>query len=186
MTLFVVYVPATGHVVGAIDSIGAPPLPPPDPTTGIVAATPLVGTALQLRVSLGGGEIATVSVPAGELAVHTPDDVSDVLDRPLEFGVELVPGQQPKPALIPLLPWTGGIAFAADGLGLSVTLPRNATQTTTAVAFVTDDQDTRQTSGDIPAGSPDVVLPVFVSEGAHGALVLVAGWVGRLEKVTKP
>jgi hypothetical protein len=182
MSLFVVYTPDTGHVVGAIDSTGAPPLPPADPT-GAVAADPLVGKALPLRVSVGAGEIATLSLPVRELAAHAPDDEPGVLAEPLSFGVEQVAGQPPKPALVPLLEWTGGLEFSQDGL--KVTLPVAPTQDTQVVALVSDGDGTKTASGQLAAGTTLVELAVAVDSGVHGVLVLVAGWVGRLEAVTK-
>ena len=35
------------------------------------------------------------------------------------------------------------------------------------------------------AGEDTAEVPVTVSAGQHGVLVLVAGWQGRLEEVTK-
>jgi hypothetical protein len=185
MTLFVVYGTETGHVLGAIGSTGAPPLPPPDPSN-LVPAGSLVGTVLPLRVSLGAGQPAVVSVRATDLAAHAPDDEPDVLTEPLAFGVEQVAGQQPKPALKPLLPWADGLEFR-DG-GLSVTLPPpppDQVNVTHVVAYVTDGQDTRRFSGDIGAGGSTVVLPVAAEVGPHGVLVLVTGYAARLEAVTK-
>jgi hypothetical protein len=178
MTLFVVYVPETGHVVGAVDSIGATPSPPPPDNAD---PAPLVGAALPLRVSL---DTAAVSLPARELAAHSPDDEPDVLTGPLAFGVEQVPGQQPKPALVLLREWTAVLTL--NDQGLSVTIPTaDDVNITHVVAFVTEGQDTRMTSGDIKVGATNVVLPVAVADGSHGVLVLVTGWAGQLAAVTK-
>ncbi|SNY37885.1 hypothetical protein [Paractinoplanes atraurantiacus] len=171
MTLSVVYALETGHVVGALSSLGAP-----------VAADagPLVGPALPLRVAVGAGEPAMVSVPVRELAAHLPDDEPLVLTDPLAFGVE----QPPKPALVRLRTWTNALSFT--DAGLSVTIPTfDQVNATHVVAFVTEGPDTRMTSGDIKAGETTVVLPIAVENGAHGVLVLVSGWAGRLEAVTK-
>jgi hypothetical protein len=176
MTLFVVYVPDTGHVVGAVNSIGA--VPPAD-----VAA--LVGTHFPLRVALEAGEIATLDLPVRELAFHTPDDEPDVFVDPLAFGVELPPGPglPPKPALVDLTRATTPLTFGTDWLDVEI-------QTAAAVdlpvlALVSDGQDTRLLPGTIKEGEKKVTLTMTVDKGPHGVLVLVAGWVGRLEKVEK-
>lgn len=185
MTLFVVYTPETGHVVGAIDSIGAPALAPPGPS-GTVDPGPLVGAALPLRVSLGAGEPAVVSLPARELAAHAPDDEPAVLTDPLAFGVEQVGnGRPPKPALERLRTWSGGLVLTSVGLTVTIPAP-DQVNVTHVVAFVSQGQDTRMVSGDIRAGDTTVMLPVAVEDGVHGVLVLVTGWAGRLEAVTKP
>jgi hypothetical protein len=170
--------------VGAVNSIGAPALAPPG-ASGTVDAGPLVGAALPLRVSVGAGEPAVVSLPARELAAHAPDDEPAVLADPLGFGVEQVGnGQPPKPALERLPIWSGGLAFTP--VGLSVTIPTpDQVNVTHVVAFVAEGQDTRMASGDIKAGEATVVLPIDVKDGAYGVLVLVTGWAGRLEAVTK-
>ncbi|XVV15531.1 hypothetical protein ACQP2X_14660 [Actinoplanes sp. CA-131856] len=168
MALSVVYTPETGHVLGAVASIGVP---------AAVSAAALVGAALPLRVSEG----AVVSVPARELALHGPDDEPLVLTGPLAFGVE---GQPPKPALVRLRTWTNALSFT--GAGLSITLPaHDQVNPTHVAAFVTEGPETRMTSGDIRAGETEVVLPIAVESGTHGVLVLVSGWAGRLEAVTK-
>ena len=184
MTLFVVYAPETGHVVGAVDTLGAPPLPPPD-AAGTVDPSPFVGAALPLRVSVDAGERAIVSVPARELAAHGPDDEPAVLGDPFAFGVEQVDGRPPKPALVRLRTWSSGVSFTSEGL--SVTVPTaDQVNVTHVVAFVGAGPETRTTSGDIKAGEKSVVLPIAVENGTHGVLVLVAGWAGRLEAVAKP
>jgi hypothetical protein len=185
MTLFVVYAPETGHVVGAVNSIGAPALAPPGPS-GTVDPGPLVGAALPLRVCLGAGEPAVVSLPARELAAHAPDDEPAVLADPLAFGVEQVgDGRPPKPALVRLRTWSGGLEFAPGGLSVEIPTP-DKVKVTHVVAFVAAGRDTRIASGDIEAGDTEVVLRIEdVEDGTHGVLVLVTGWAGRLEAVTK-
>jgi len=178
MTLYVVYVPDTGHVVGAVNAIGAA-LPLADGVTPIDPAL-LVGDALPLRISLEPGEITTLSLSARELAVHLPDDEPGVLGDPLAFGVE---GTDPKPALVRLPTWDTQLSFTSAGL--LVTVPVDASQDTPVLALVSEGQDTLVRPGTITAGSREVTLPVTVSAGQHGVLVLVAGWAGRLEEVAQ-
>jgi hypothetical protein len=58
-------------------------------------------------------------------------------------------------------------------------------QATPVVALVSDGTETLVLSASIAAGDTKVTLPVTVDDGPHGVLVLVAGWAGRLESVTK-
>ncbi|MER5932594.1 hypothetical protein [Streptomyces sp. NPDC002054] len=175
MALSVVYVADTGHVVGALALTGAGA--PPD-----VAA--LVGRALPMRVLLGGGRTATLPLKARELAVAAVDDEPAALADPLAFGVELTPEGKPKPTLLRLATWTGSDSIALATDGLTVTVQVAAARPAKVVALVSDDQDTRVLAGEIPAQQTQVKLPVTLEAGsAHGVLVLVAGWAGRLEKV---
>ncbi|MDX3225183.1 hypothetical protein [Streptomyces sp. ME19-01-6] len=176
MALSVVYAVATGHVVGALALTGAGA--PAD-----VAA--LVGRALPLRVSLGGGRIATLPLGVRDLAVAPVDDEPDALTDPLAFGVEVTSDGKPKPALVRLASWTDGIALAKDGLTITVKVA--AAGPTPVVALVSDEQDTHVLAGEIPAQQTQVKLPVtLVADSVHGVLVLAAGWAGHLEmeKVT--
>ncbi len=178
MTLFVVYSTDTGNVVGAVNAIGGVP-PAGDTDVGA-----LVGKELPLRVSLDTGKVATLAMPAGKLAFHTPDDEPAVLTDPLAFGVEQVPDQKPKPALVALNPWNTELKF--DDTGLMVHLPMpDQTHDLAVLALISAGQDTVPRQGTIKAGGQDVTLPVTVDPGPHGVLVLVTGWAGRLESVTK-
>ncbi|XVU28351.1 hypothetical protein ACQPZJ_15295 [Actinoplanes sp. CA-054009] len=170
MALSVVYTPETGHVLGAVTSIGAPETA--DPAT-------LAGAALPLRVSLGAAEPAVVSVPARELAAHVPDDEPAVLTDPLAFSVE-----KPGTGLVRLRTWTEGLSFTPAGLSVKLPTTDNV-NATHVVAFVTEGPETRTTSGDIKAGDDTVELPIAVANGPHAVLVLATGWAGRLEAVTK-
>lgn len=174
MTLYVVYMPDTGNVLGAVNALGA--VPPADEKD----VSALVGKALPLRVSLDGGALATLTVPARRLAFHTPDDDPGVLTAPLTFGVDQVPDQKPKPALLPLPPLPAPTLTAG---GLTVTVANN-NQDRPVVAFVSDGPDTIPLAGVITAGTNEVTLTVSVDSGAHAVLVLVTGWAGRLASVT--
>ncbi|AQW55430.1 hypothetical protein ACIQPP_06280 [Streptomyces violaceusniger] len=173
MALSVVYAVDTGHVVGALALTGAAA---PDE----VAA--LVGRALPLRVSLDGGRVAALPLSARDLAVAAVDDEPAALAEPLAFGVEMTPEGKPKPALVRLASWTGGIAPATDGL--TVTVKVAVARPTPVVALVSDEQDTHVLAGEIPAQQTQVRLPVtLLADSVHGVLVLAAGWAGHLGKV---
>ncbi|MGW0809029.1 hypothetical protein [Nonomuraea sp. NPDC002799] len=176
MSLLVVYVPDTGHVVGAVSAIGAV-LPGAD--AGVAA---LVGDALPLRVSAAEGGL---SLPARELAVHQPDDEPRVFADPLAYGVEQVPGQKPKPALVRLATWGEGVTLTATGLVITVPV-KNTSQDTPVLALVAEGQDVHVLAGRIPAGQDTVVLPVTVDDGTYEVLALVTGWTGVLRAVSKP
>jgi hypothetical protein len=178
MSLLVVYLPDTGHVVGAVSAIGA--VPPGDDA----GPAPLVGDALPLRVSVGAGEVASLGLPARELAVHEADDEPRVFADPLAFGVEQVPGQKPKPALVRLAALAEDPTFTADGLVIRVPVA-NASQDTPVLALVAEGHDIHVLAGRIAAGEESVELPVTVPVGTHGVLALVTGWSGVLRAVTK-
>ena len=179
MTLSVVYVPDTGHVVGALGVTGA---------SAPADVTALVGSALPLRVALGGGETAVLSLRDRQLLALAADDEPGAFADPLAFGVEQVVGANsavvPKPALVRLAPWFTQLRFDADGLVITVPVA-NTTGTTTVLALVSEGQETRVLAGAIEQGGRSVTLPVTVDGGPHGVLVLVAGWAGRLESVTR-
>lgn len=173
MSVFAVYEAKTGGVVGAVRAIGVP----------VPSAAALVGAALPVRLSLASGEVAVLSLPGGELAVHDADDQPAVFADPLAYGVTKVEDQPPKPALAKLAVLPDGPAF--DNTGLVVGLPGDAAVGTPVFALVANGDETLPLSGTITAGTDHVALPVTVDKGKHAVLVLVAGWAGRLEEVEK-
>lgn len=178
------YVPETGHVVGAVNANGVTPrmIPNPPPATGFsVDPTWLVGAALPMRVAVGPGELAAVSLSAGELKVHTPDDEPRVLIEPLRYAVELA-GGTPQPSLVRLPAWSGSVEFVDTGL--QVTVPETVTEETLVLAWISDGEDTLDVSRKIPAGGTGTTIPVTVDSGPHAVLVQVTGWASTLEKVT--
>lgn len=175
MSLFVVYVKETGHVVGAVRAIGV--------TVPTVAA--LVGDGLPLRVSLGPGEIASLVLKPGDLAVHEADDEPGVFLDPLGFGVELGQDDQPpKPALVPLQRSSKPLVF--DGIGLRVEVDNPVGENTVVRVLISYGQTTTLLVGQINKDGKDTTLPTPVDDDPHGVLVLIPGWAGRLEKVEKP
>ncbi|MFJ7219129.1 hypothetical protein [Amycolatopsis sp. NPDC098790] len=175
MSLFVVYVKKTGHVVGAVRAVGA----------GLPAVAEVVGDELPVRVSLLPEEVATLTLDAGELAVQEADDEPDVFLDPLAFGVEPVPAGQPaKPALVPLPASSKPLVFQNNGLRVEVDNPVGAD--TVVRAFISAGPSTTVLPGQINQGDTVTTLPTAVDDDPHGVLVLVPGWAGRLEKVEKP
>ncbi|WP_199565678.1 hypothetical protein [Spongiactinospora rosea] len=178
MSLRVVYVPDTGHVVGAVAATGAAPV---DVEAG---AEPLVGAALPLRVPVGVGEIATLPLPARDLAVHEADDEPRVFAEPLGYGVRQVPGQRPRPALVRLRTSDQDLSFTASGLVITLTAT-SVSEDTPVLALVAEGTDVHVLAGRIPAGRDTVTLPVSVPSGTYGVLALVTGWTAALRAVTK-
>ncbi|WP_370961954.1 hypothetical protein [Amycolatopsis sp. cg9] len=172
MSVFAVYESSTGNVVGAVKAIGTP----------LPAAADVVGAALPVRLSLGSGEVVTLSLAGRELAVHEADDQPAVFVEPLAYGVKRVAGQPAKPALAKLAELS---APAFDPTGLLVELPGPAAEDTAVFALVSEGPDTLPVTGKVEKDADHVSLPVTVSAGAHAVLLLVAGWAGRLEEITK-
>lgn len=174
MTLYVVYVPDTGHVVGAVNASGG--VPPGDDVGA------LVGSALPMRISVDG-EVATLPLLGRQLALHKVDDEPRVFDDPLGFGVEMS-GDKPKPSLMPLTAWDEELTFTVDSLVVTVPVA-NANDATKVLGIVSDGQDIHVVPRVMKAGEDTVELPVTVPIGKHAVLVLVARWAGRLQVVTK-
>lgn len=173
MALTVVYAVDTGHVLGALALTGA---------SAPTDAAALVGPELPLRVSLGAAGTATLPVDARDLAVAAVDDEPGALAEPLAFAVEFGSDKKPKPKLLHLPSWTGGLQPTTDDLTVTVPLP--ATAPTRVIALIADNQVTHLLAGEIPADRNEVKLPVTLAgDTAYGVLVLVAGWAGLLERV---
>ncbi|MGW1717624.1 hypothetical protein [Streptomyces sp. NPDC002156] len=173
MALSVVYAEDTAHVLGALALIGA---------SAPTEAAALVGPELPLRVSLGADGTAILPVDARDLAVAAVDEEPGALAEPLAFAVEFGSDQKPKPKLLHLPSWTGGLQPATDGL--TVTVPVPTTAPTRVVALVSDSRTTHVLAGEIPDGRRSVKLPVTLAgDTAYGVLVLVTGWAGLLERV---
>lgn len=180
MTLSVVYVPDTGHVVAALAVTGGQA---PDD----VAA--LVGPALPLRVTVDDGETVALQLLKGKLSGLAADDEPGVFADPLAFGVDQVTtaDQQvvPKPTLLRLDPLTDEPALDANGL--TVTVPRVDLAADRAVlVLISDGPGTQVVPWLLRKGEKTTTVPVSVDDGAHGVLVLVAGWAGVLQAVSKP
>jgi hypothetical protein len=174
MSLFVVYVKETGHVVGAVTANGA----------AVPTVAALAGDELPLRVSLEPGSIASLTLKAGELAVHEADDEPGVFADPLAFGVQPgEPGQPPKPALAALKKATEPLKFEVPGL--TVTVGEAVGEDTPVLVLISYGQAASVLRGKIGQGLGEVLLETLVDDDPHGVLVLVPGWAGRLEEVEK-
>jgi hypothetical protein len=180
MTLSVVYVPDTGHVVAALAVTGSQA--PDDVST-------LVGPAIPLRVTTSEGETVELTLRVAKLAGLAADDEPGVFADPLAFGVDQVTtaDQQviPRPTLLGLDPLTDPLTL--DGTGLTVTVPRlDPANDLPVLVLISDGPDTLVVPWLLPKGDKTVTIPVSVDDGEHGVLVLVAGWAGTLQAVSKP
>jgi hypothetical protein len=171
MTLYVVYVPATGHVVGAVNVTGA--VPPAN-------VGELVGSALPMRISVDGEEV-TLPLQANQLALLKADDEPEVFADPTAFGVVQVQGAAPKPTLVRLFSWDEELTLTTDTL--FVTVKSANAENTPVLALISEGREVQVVAKPMRAGEDTVELPVTVSEGPHGVLVLVAGWTGAFRTV---
>ncbi|MGN9908580.1 hypothetical protein ACTMTJ_13640 [Phytohabitans sp. LJ34] len=163
MSLTVAYATDTGHVLGAIAA------------SGPVASRDLVGDGLPLWVSRQDGTVDDLTVPAARLSVAAVDDEPGALVAPRDYEVPDGAG-----ALRTLAPWTGGITLAADGVTVTVSRP-----VTEPAAVLVALAGVPPLLGRIGTGERETTIGVRVGEGKHGVLVLVKGWVGRLELVER-
>jgi hypothetical protein len=187
MGLSVVYATDTGHVLGAVASVGAAGPAP--------AAEDLVGKELPLPVTLADGKVASMAFPLSLLAVAAVDDQPAALVVPWAFGVDVV-GGKPKPALAalapfqdgggPLGPVPGGVTVTAASGGVTVALPAPASTGLAVLAMVASATTSRgPLSGTVGSGQAAVSFPMPLDVGAqYGVLVLVAGWRGWVNRVT--
>jgi len=170
MTLSVVYVAQTGHVVGARGVTGE------DAVTDLAS---LIGTELTLRKSLETGDLAAVSLRPGQLAAGSVDDEPRVFAGPLTFGAD-VEGGVLKPALLELSPWHDGLALKETTFEVSV--PVAVGPATPVVVLLAGDAGTTLLTGEIPAQGKTVAFQVDLKkDDVHAVLVLVAGQTGRFE-----
>ncbi len=123
-------------------------------------------------------------MPDRRLAVAAVDDEPAVFAEPLAFGVDTGQDGKPRPALAQLAPWSTTLEITAGKLVL--TLPASVTRLTPVLALISDGQQAHVLVGEVPAGGAQAELPVALDTGEHGALVLVAGYAGRLQEVTAP
>lgn len=171
MSLSVVYVAETGHVVGALALTGA---------TAPTKVESVVGTRLPLRISLGEGKIAELPLRANQLGVGVVDDEAAVFDEPLAFGVELNTEDppEPKPNLVRLAP---GAEVALTASKITVSLDGQVTRTTRVLVLISDGQDTTLHAEDILAGTDKAEFSATLkSKEKLGVLLLVAGRTGKL------
>jgi hypothetical protein len=161
MSLTVAYVTETGHVLGALA------------TSGPVAAGDPFGAAFPLWVPRGDGAVVDLAVPAARLSVAAVDDDPGVLVAPRDYGVRAQGG-----GLQPLAPWSDAIDLTAEAV--TVTVPRPVPVAAAVLVVVAGGP---LLTGEIPAGDDHTAIGARFGEGPHGVLVLVAGWVGRLELV---
>jgi hypothetical protein len=177
MSLSVVYMAETGHVVGALAMTGA---------TAPTEVESFVGNRLPLRIALGPGNLAELPLRDRELAVAVVDDEAAVFVEPLVFGVEMtgdIP-PQPKPALLRLGPLSG-YQVSVTAAKVTVTLDIPVVRLTRVFVMISDGQDTTRHDTDIVAGQTTAEFSVSLkAQDRVGLLALVTGYAGRFEAVT--
>ncbi|MFL6125576.1 hypothetical protein [Actinophytocola sp.] len=174
MSLFVVYVQETNHVVGAVRANGA----------AAPTVAELVGDELPLRVWLGADRVATLTLKVSGLAVREVDDEPGVFAEPLAFAVDQgSDGQPPKPTLVPLKKSTVPLKFEVPGL--TVAVDGKVGDDTPVRVLISYGQSSSLLVDKIDKGGTETTLQTLVDDDPHGVLVLVPGWAGRLEKVEK-
>jgi hypothetical protein len=138
---------------------------------------------LLIRVSVDG-RVVELPLPVDRLGLHTADDEPRVFDNPLAYGVERA-GTELKPTLVELNLEPPKLAFTNNSLVVTVD-PADPNNDTPVLALVSDGEKVHERPWAIPAGDDAVEVPVTVSDGNHGVLVLVAGRVGLLTTKSKP
>jgi hypothetical protein len=172
VSLTVVHVPATGHVVGAITGTGLPDEP---------ALADLVGPdALVLHVRTGDNTVAELRLPVADLAVATVPDPLDALIAPMAYQLD-----QTGPKLVQL----SESLRSSDPMklirtALTVTVPAAAAKDTAVVAVLSTDRP--PLTGTLPKGETSVTLFTSLDSGRYAVLLLMAGQFGLLEVFDVP
>jgi len=167
VSLTVVHVPATGHVVGAITGTGLPDEP---------ALTDLVGPdALVLHLRTGDNTVAELRLPVADLAVATVPDPLDALIAPMAYQLD-----KTGPKLVRLSDsLLASHPITLTKTALTVTVPAAAAKDTAFVAVLSPDR--LPLTGSLPKGETFVTLPTSLDSGRHAVLLLMAGQFGLLD-----
>jgi hypothetical protein len=166
VSLTVVHVPATGHVVGAMTGTGLPDDP---------ALADLVGPdALVLHLRTGDNTVAELRLPVADLAVATVPDPLDALVAPMAYQLD-----KTGPKLVQL----SGSLLSSHPVKLTktaftVTVPAVAKDTAVVAVLSTDRPPL---TGTLLKGETSVMLPTSLDSGRHAVLLLMAGQFGLLE-----
>jgi hypothetical protein len=166
MSLTVVHVPATGHVVGAITGTGLPAEP---------ALTDLVGPdALVLHLRTGDNTVAELRLPVADLDVATVPDPLNALVTPMAYKFD-----KTGPKLVKLaasLVSTHPVALTTSAV--TVTVPAVTEDAAVMVVLGTDQPPLTDT---LANGGTSLTLPTSLDPGTYAVLLLVAGRFGVLD-----
>jgi hypothetical protein len=169
MSLSVVYVRETGHVVGglAVTGVAAP-----------VDVPSLLGTGFPMRITFDSGEVATVTLQPNQLAAGAADDTPAVFADPLSFGVDTV-DDKPKPVLVRLARWSEALLLTETTL--TVKVPVAVAEDTKVLVMIGADLYL----GKISEDKDSTIFQMSLKRGeTHAVLVLVAGHAGRFEELS--
>ena len=167
MSLTVVHVPATGHVVGAITGTGLPGKP---------ALTDLVGPdALVLHLRTGDNNVAELRIPVADLAVATVPDPLNALVTPMAYQLD-----KTGPKLVKLsdsLVSSNPVALANNAV--TVTVSTAVTEDTAVMVVLGTDQP--PLTDTLTKSNSTLTLPTSLDPGTYAVLLLMAGQFGLLD-----
>ena len=167
MSLTVVHVPATGHVVGAITGTGLPDEP---------ALTDLVGPdALVLHLRTGDNNVAELRLPVADLAVATVPDPLNALVTPMAYQFDKTGPKLAK--LSDSLVSSNPVALTNNAV--TVTVSTAVTEDTAVVVVLGTDQP--PLTDTLAKNSSTLTLPTSLDPGTYAVLLLMAGQFGLLD-----
>jgi len=177
MSVTVVHVPRTGHVVGTLTGVGLAAEP---------EVTDLVGAGLVLHLWTEDHAVVDLPLPADALACTTLPRVPGPVIEPMAHGLLLPPGGPTStgdPTLTSLTDWRlGQPAIELTKAQLTLALPAPVGTATDILVVVSGAAAPLKAT--IAAQQTQVVLPVTSTAGPHGVLALVPGRVGWLDLYT--
>ncbi|WP_138733762.1 hypothetical protein [Modestobacter excelsi] len=170
MSVTVVHVPLTGHVVGALSGTGLAAEPEVADLTGPVG--------LVVHLWTEDHTVVDLPLPADMLRCTTLPKVPEPLIEPMAH--ELSESSTGGQTLARLTDWAPGQpSLALTNSTLTLALPDPVTADTDVLVVVSGAAAPLQ--GTIEDGQQQVVLPVTSTAGTHGVLVLVPGRFGWLD-----
>jgi|tagenome__1003787_1003787.scaffolds.fasta_scaffold19979983_1 hypothetical protein len=172
MSVTVVHVPRTGHVVGALSGTGLAAEP---------EVSDLVGAGLVVHLWTEDHAVVDLPLPADALVCTTLPKVQGPIIEPMAHGLsESTTG---GPTLTRLTDWRSGQpTLTLTNAQLTLELPAPVTEDTDVLVVVSG--AAAPLEGTIDDGKNQVVLPVTSTAGAHGVLALVPGRFGWLDLYT--
>ena len=170
MSLTVVHVPATGHVVGAITGTGLPDEP---------ALIDLVGPdALVLHLRTGDNKVAELRLPVADLDVATVPDPLNALVTPMAYKLDKV---GPKLVQLPSSLFSSSHPVSLTRTDVTVTVSPVTEDTAVVVVLGTDQPPLTDT---LAKNSGTLTLPTSLDPGTYAVLLLMAGQFGVLDVCT--
>jgi hypothetical protein len=177
--LIVVQARQTGHVLAAVTQTAVR-------QASQQTVAEVVGSRLPVLVASPRPTVATVTVPADQLAVTTVDPDDKVLEDPSSY--EVVEVQQGTVTVQVLQVLGGGariVTTTITSAGATVSYPLPADNVAHRVLLVLEQLGPpKLLSGSIPAGARQAVLPIALDPGKWRTLTLVGGFRPRASELT--